>query len=145
MRCIEPRVLDRDPGRGCQCDREALVVLGELVGAPLVAEVQVAEHDISHTDRNAEERAHVGMVRREADGLVVGAEIAQAQRPWIDDQEAEDPVSLGQMADGGVALGLDAYGDELAEMPVFADDAERAVVGRDERARGLDDPLQDDR
>ena len=73
------------------------------------------------------------------------AEIAEAQRPWIDDEETEDPVPLGQMTDGGIALGLDAHGDELAEVLVIADDAERAVLGRDQRARGLHDPLQDDR
>ena len=35
------------------------------------------------------------MVLREAKGLVVRAEIAQAQWPWIDDEDAEDPVPLG--------------------------------------------------
>ena len=85
------------------------------------------------------------MIRGEADGPVVGAEVAQAERSWIDDEEPEDPVTLGQVTDGRIPLGLDACGDELAQMLVFADDAERAVVGSDERARGLHDPLQDDR
>ncbi len=85
------------------------------------------------------------MVRGEADGLVVGAEVAQPKRSRIDDEEAEDPVTLGQMTDGGIPLGIDARRDELAEVPVLADDAERSVVGRDQRASRLDDPLQDDR
>ena len=128
----QPGVLDRNSGGGRQCDREALVFLAELAGVPLVAQVQVSEHGISHADGHAEERAHVWMVRGEADGLVVGADIPQAQRPWVDDEEAEDPVTLGQMTDGGIALGVDAHGDELAEILVLADHAERAVIGRDE-------------
>jgi hypothetical protein len=36
---------------------------------------------------------------------LVGAEIAQPKRSRIDDEEAEDPVTLGQMTDGGIALG----------------------------------------
>ena len=75
----------------------------------------------------------------------MGAEVAQAQRPWVDDEDSEDPVTLGQMTDGGIPLGIDARRDELAEVPVLADDAERSVVGRDQRARRVDDPLQDDR
>jgi hypothetical protein len=54
-------------------------------------------------------------------------------------------VALGQTTDGGIPLGIDARRDELAQVPVLADDAERSVVGRDKRARRVDDPLQDDR
>src|SRR5256886_5812715 len=141
----QPGVLDRNSVGGRQCDREALVFLAELAGVPLFAQVQVSEHGISHADGHAEERAHVWMVRGEADGLVVDAEIPQAQRTWVDDEEPEDPLTLGQVTDGGVTLWVDAHGDELAEMLVLADHAERAVVGPDQRARGLHDPLQDDR
>jgi hypothetical protein len=54
-------------------------------------------------------------------------------------------VPFGETPDSRVPLGVDPDGDELAEAPVLADDAERAVVRSDERARGLDDPAQDDR
>src|SRR5215211_8739017 len=100
-------MLNRHSGGRRQCDREALVLVGELVGSPLVAEVQVPEYLVSHEHGDTEERVHVGMVRGEAVGLLVGAEIAQAQRSWVDDEKAEDPATLGKMADGGIALGVD--------------------------------------
>jgi hypothetical protein len=49
-RLVQPGVLDRHAGRGTQRDQHGLVVLGELGGAPLIGQVQVAEHHVAHPD-----------------------------------------------------------------------------------------------
>ena len=67
----------------------------------LVGEVEVAEHLTAHHDRHAEERAHRGMVGRKAEAVGMRAKVGQPDRSWFADQEAEDAVALGRLADRG--------------------------------------------
>ena len=48
---VQAGVVDRDAGDHRERDRERLVLVGELVGAPLLAEVEVPEHLAPHEDR----------------------------------------------------------------------------------------------
>ena len=64
---VEPSVLDRDRRlRGEQRD-DFLVVLGEVLAARLLGQVEVAVGDPAQQDRHAEKRVHRRMVRREPD------------------------------------------------------------------------------
>ena len=54
-------------------------------------------------------------------------------------------MAFGQVTDRGVRLRIDADSDELAQVPVFADHAERGVTRADELTGRLRDPPQDDR
>ena len=54
-------------------------------------------------------------------------------------------MAFGQVTDRGVRLRIDADGDELAQVPVFADHTERGVASTDELPGRLGDPPQDDR
>ena len=97
--CEQPGVLDGDAGRPCQADDELLVDVGEDFRRSLVGEVQVAEHLVAHADRDPEERRHRWMVRRESVAVGVLGEVGQAQRLGVDDEQPEDAVTLGQVAD----------------------------------------------
>ena len=66
----------------------------------LSRQVEVAEHLVADPDRHAEERAHRRVVRREPVAVGVLAEVGQPDRLRVDDQQAEDAVALGQVADG---------------------------------------------
>ena len=65
----------------------------------LVGEVEVAEHLAADEHRHPEERAHRRVVRREPEAVGVLVEVGQAQRLGVDDQQPEDAVALGQLAD----------------------------------------------
>ena len=54
----------------------------------------------------------------------------------------EHAAPVRQVADRGVQLRIDAVGDEVGQLPVRPDDAERAVAGADQLAGRRDDPLQ---
>jgi hypothetical protein len=122
-----------------------LVHLRELVRTLLLAEIEVPENLVPDADGNTEKRMHGRMVRREPVRLRVRREVSQPQRPGVDDEEAEDPVTLGQVTDCGVGLAVDADRDELGQAPVIADHADRGVTSADELTRRLNDPVQHDR
>ena len=65
---VQPGVLDRDPGVDRERLDEPLVVLGELVGARLVGQVEVADGAALDGDRDAEEAVHRRVIRREIRG-----------------------------------------------------------------------------
>ncbi len=82
------------------------------------------------------------MVGREADRHVVPAEVAQAQRGRVLDQQPEQALALGQVAHGGTRPFVHAHVDELGQIVARAEDPQRAVAGSDEIDGGLDDALQ---
>ena len=86
-------------GRGREADHELLVDVGEHLGGRLVGQVEVAEDLVAHPDRHAQERSHRRVVGREAEAVGVLAQVGQPQRLGVDDEQAEDPVPLGQVAD----------------------------------------------
>ena len=139
---VEPGVLDRDAGRGREGHRDLLVVVGELLGADLLGQIEVAEDLVAGADRHAEEAVHRRVVRREAVRPGVLGDVRHAQRARIFDQQAEHAAAVRQVTDLGVQLRVDAVRDELGEQLIGADHAERAVAGADHVAGGDDDPLQ---
>ncbi|GAA3337127.1 hypothetical protein GCM10020358_12240 [Amorphoplanes nipponensis] len=69
-------------------------------------------------------------------------DVRHAYRVRVGDEQAEDAAAVREIADPGVRGGVDAVRDEVGELHVGPDDAERAVAGAGQRARGLDDALQ---
>ena len=71
------------------------------------------------------------------------ADVGQAERLGVDNQEPEDPEALREGADAGAGLVVDADRDELREAGAgIVEHTQCAVAGVDERDRALDDPLE---
>jgi hypothetical protein len=62
----------------------------------------------------------------------VRADVGEAQRAWLLDEQAEQAAPLGPVMNLADLLGVKPDGNELDEALVLADDAERAVPGVDE-------------
>ena len=103
------------PAAAGQADDQLFVDVGEDLGRRLVGQVEVAEHFVADTDRHAEERMHRRMVRREAVAVGVLGQVRKAQRLGVDDEETEDAMTVGQVADVSPCLLADADGDELGQ------------------------------
>ena len=71
-RLVEPGVLDRDGGLGSQQRYQLLVILGEVLAALLLGQVEVSVGDVAQQDRHSQERPHLGVVRWEADRPRIG-------------------------------------------------------------------------
>ena len=110
----------------------------------LVGEVEVPEHRPPHGHGDAEERPHRRMARREAEAVGMGPEVGEAKWPGIGDEQAEDPVTLGQLADVGSCLLVDPHSEEVGQEGARrVKDAEGAVASVGQRRRSIDDVLQD--
>jgi hypothetical protein len=71
------------------------------------------------------------------------ADIAQAQRLGIGDQDAQDAMPFGQVADSGSSLVVDAEGDEpLESLAVRVEDSECGIARPSEITGRLQDALQ---
>ena len=64
------------PAWSANVSTSALVVLGELGGARLVGQVEVADRPALHRDRDAEEAVHRRVMRREAVASRVDGDVA---------------------------------------------------------------------
>ena len=95
--------------------RQLLGLVRERGAVSLLGQVQVAVGDSAQQDRNAEERAHRWMVRREADRARIVGEVVEAQRLGVVDQRAEDATASWELADRILRLGIDAGDDEPLE------------------------------
>ena len=71
----QPCIVDSNTGRARQTDNELLVDVGKDLSRPLVGQIEVAEHFVTHTDRHAEERPHRRMVGREAGAVRMLAQV----------------------------------------------------------------------
>jgi hypothetical protein len=78
-----------------------VVVAGELVGALLLGEVEVAEDPVGDADRYPEERAHRGVVFREADRGDMLGDLAQPKRLRVLHQHPEQALALREVPDPG--------------------------------------------
>ena len=117
-RLVEPGVLDRDRClRGEERD-ELLVVIGEV--APFfLGQIEVPVRHAPQQHRDAEERVHRWMTRREPDRAGIFSEVCEPQRPRLADEDAEDPAPARKVADRRLRLFVDAGGDEaLQRAPV---------------------------
>ena len=139
---VEPGVVDGHAGGGGQGGDDALVGGAERLAAALVGEVQVAEHLPTHPDRDAEERAHHRVARREPDSGRMRGQVVQADRRGVADEQSEDPPAVRQLADARLGLLVDPHVHELGQVPVRAQHAQRAVGGVHQVGRGLDDAAQ---
>ena len=122
---------------------QRLVVLGELVGAGLVGEVQVADRATLDRDGHAQEAVHRRVIRREPVAPRIDGDVRDPERAVLPDDEAEEPVAPGQVPDPRPGLAVDPGGDEAFHDAVGVDDAEGRVSGPDERTDLVDDDLQD--
>ena len=140
---VEASVLDRDSrGDGERAD-QLFVDFGELLGALLLGEVEVAEDLVAHAHRHAEERRHRRVVGRKPERVRVLREVREPQRSRITDQQAQDAVALGFVSDARPHLVVDSDGHELDQMvTIGTDDSERPVLGVGEPARTLHDRAQ---
>ena len=74
----------------------------------------------------------------------VGADVVQAQRPRVVDEQAEHAAALGRVADDPAALVVDPAGDEPRDpLAVGVQDPQRGVARAGQLARGLEQMLQD--
>ena len=95
----------------------------------LVGEVQVAEHPTAYPNRHTEEAGHLRMALGEPDRLRVAVQVIHPQRLRLDDELTEQSPPGGQWSDGRGEFVVDAYVDEVAQIPVFPDHPEGAVAG----------------
>ena len=125
-----------------QRDRQLLVDVGERVRRLLVGEVEVPEHRAAHEDRDAEERPHRRMPRREAVAVGMLGEVGQPDGHRLGDEQAEDAVALGEGADlvRRVASSIPTAMKSESFEPVGVEHTERAVPGVDEGGGRLGDP-----
>ena len=112
---VKTGVLDSHAGRRRQGDYELLVDVGEDLGGCLVGEVEVPENLLPDSDGDAEERLHRRMVRRKPVTVGMLVEVGQPDRLGVHDQQPEDAVALGEVADRLALLVRQPHGDELAE------------------------------
>ena len=70
------------------------------------------------------------------------ADVRQAQRTGVVDQQAEQAAALGPVVDPGDLVLGQPDRDELGQPLALADDAERAVGRVHQPDRGLDEPPQ---
>ena len=83
------------------------------------------------------------MVGREPVAVGVLPQVGQPDGLRVDDEEPEDAVALGQVADRGPILLVDADGDELRQAGAgVVEHAQGAVAGIDELGGALHDPPQ---
>ena len=82
------------------------------------------------------------MVGREADRSGVVRDVVEPNGFRVVDQHAEDAEPLGQVADLGVHIFIDAFVDELDKFVVVPADTDRAVLRVDEFDRGVHDSSQ---
>ena len=139
---IEPGVVDRDAGRGGQRLDEHLVVVAERSAAGFLGEIQIAVDLLADPDRHPEEGVHRRVVRREAHRSGVVADLVEADRLGIVEQNAQHADALGCPPDLGQLRFPHAGQDEVDDLVTFAADAEGAVSRVDEFGGGLDDGLQ---
>ena len=93
-------------------------------------------------DRDAEERVHLGMVRREPDRPRVGHEVVEPDRPVLADDEAEDPVALRRGADARPVRAADPARHELLDRAARVLDPEGRVARTGQGADPVHDDLQ---
>src|SRR5687767_13810621 len=83
------------------------------------------------------------MVGREPVRVGVRADVLEAQRPRIPDEEPEDPVAARERTDPRALLVVDSNSQELLELPfLLVQDAERGVARTCDLARDLEYPVE---
>ena len=140
---VQPRIFDRHRRLRREERDELLVMLVELGAAGLFRQIEIPVRNASEHDRRAEERLHLRMTRREADGPRIVRDRVQPQRARVGDQRAEDAAAAGQVTDAPARLVVDAVRDEPFERrPGRIDHPESRVLRGGDECGGLDDALR---
>src|SRR6266516_4370239 len=134
----------RHPRRRGERDKHGLVILVELAAAPLLGEIEVAEHLIPDPDRGAKKGAHGRMAGREPKRRRVLGNLRQPQRPGVVNELAENSQSVRPVVDGRDLVLVQANRDELDKPLVLADHTERAVLRVHQADLGIHELLKHD-
>ena len=112
---VEPGVLHGDAGGDGQGLDDHLVVPGELVGADLVRQVQVAVDAVPDPDGRAEERGHGRVPGGEPRAGGVVGDHPDADRAGVGHEHAEDPLAGGEgpLQEPPLVLGVESGGQEV--------------------------------
>ena len=140
---VQAGVRDRDR-RVCreQLD-QLLVVVGEVGRAGLLRQVEGADHALGCDDRDAEERAHVGVAcRPPAAELRVLVDVAGAVRLTRLEHRAEHAVLARQRSERCDEPVAHARREEAAEAAFPVGQSERGVPCAGKLARAVDQSLQ---
>ena len=125
-------------------DGGLLVLVGELLAAFLLGQVEVAPSLAADDERHAEEGGHRRVADREAIRADVGADVRQAQGLGLADQLAEHAVAAGKVSDLAPRVLVDADGQEPLQLgPSRVEHAERCVTGAGQLARHRQHALKD--
>ncbi len=89
---VQAGVLDRRRRLRREQQGELLVVVGELLRAELLGEVEVAEHPLPADDRHAEEGLHRRMVGWKTVRIGVARQVRETDDARLADHQAEDAV-----------------------------------------------------
>src|SRR5581483_10502399 len=90
-------------------------LLGELLPALLLGQVQVAPGGATDDDRDPEEAVHLGMAAGKAIAARVLPHVGQPQRTGVVDQHAEYASAAGKVADRPVGGRVDPRRQEPLE------------------------------
>ncbi len=141
---MEAGVLDRDARRQRERPHQRLVVEGELRPPHLVCQIEVPVHLVAHLDRHAEKGRHGRVVGREAEAVGMAADLVDAQRARVGDEQPEDPTARRARTDLVLLLFGEPDGDEFRQsLFLFVEDPERPVARPGHGARLLDDVPED--
>ncbi|NCL76835.1 hypothetical protein AIIKEEIJ_04321 [Rhodococcus sp. YH1] len=139
----QARIVHRDARRGREGLHDHLVVLGERLTIGLLGEVEVAERLTVHPDRDTQEGPHGRVVGREAGRGHVLGQIVEADRFRLFDQQSEQSVAGGEVADQRAGVCVYALVHEvLQSVPAAVEDAQGAVAAVHELDRGVHDALE---
>lgn len=89
-----------------------LVLAVKVVAALLLREIQVSIGDSAEQNRHTKEGAHRRVIWRKADRARILAQVVEAERTGVADQDSEDAAPARQVADGPMRLRVDAVRHE---------------------------------
>ena len=112
---MEAGVLDRNAGGLRERSDQRLVVESELGPPDLLGQVEVPVHLVAQLDRRPEEGGHRRVVGREAEAVGMVADLRDAQRPWVGDEQPEDTATCRAGTDPGLLVGGEPDRDELRQ------------------------------
>ncbi len=142
---MEAGVVDGQRGGGRQAEGQLLVDVGEPVPVHLVGEIEVPERLAPDVEGHTQKARHRWVTGRETEALGVLAEVGEADGPGVDDQEAEDAVTLRQLADAGPLRVVEPDGNELCEVGLGRiEDPEGRVASAHQLAGRLHDVAEHD-
>lgn len=140
---VQSCVLDGDARGMSQGFGQCLVLVGEFVRSNLVGQVQVSVDLVAHSNRDAQERAHRGMVLRYPETFGVFGEIGDAEGQGIGDQKTEDSSAGRTWADLLLLRFRQAHRQELFEsFPLAVEHSECAVSGTNQGPCLLDEVIE---